>query len=667
MTTGSHRALPYRGDIDGLRAIAVTAVVAFHAGISGVSGGFAGVDVFFVISGYLIGGIVDREIGEGRFGFAAFYARRARRIVPALIATALGTVALGLVLLGPGELEALAISVTAALLGVSNLWFVHSTDYFVPDARLAPFLMTWSLGIEEQFYLLLPPVLLLLRRSAARTRLGATLALVAVSLAISVIATPLRPVEAFYLLPTRAWELGFGVALAMAHAAGYRVPGRLQPWLSATGLCAIVASVTLFDEHVRFPGHAALLPTLGTVALLAAPDSGLNRRLLASRPLVAIGLISYSWYLLHWPLLALLRVAAAGPVPPALPILVGFGSILPAWLCWRWIERPFRRPASGSDRRTVRRYAATLALCSLAFGGIALSGGIPARVGPSGARVEAMLDAGRGNPCLAGYGTDRPNLSPACAPRGDAPLIALLGDSHASALGDALRERVARHGYGVLQMTAASCPPLLGATLRMTEHPGASRACAAFNTAAITRAASDPRVKLVVLTAFWQSPFSTRAQVMGDGLVDTDPAGRARTNADELRIALTRTLVTLRRAGKSVLVLGDVPWIGFDPALHAWSGVLPARRAIERRVSPALGSDGTAPRALVSPLDDDASRIVAASATAVPGVRHVALRAILCDAQRCRTGDDDMPFYIDTQHLSRAGADFVLARIPALP
>lgn len=665
-----HRPLAYRGDIDGLRALAVTAVVAFHTGIAGVSGGFAGVDIFFVISGYLIGGIVNREIGEEQFGFAAFYARRARRILPALIATSLTTLLLGIFLLGPGELKTLAIAMAAALLGVSNLWFVHSIDYFVPDARLEPFLMTWSLGIEEQFYVLLPPFLLLLRRLKIEAALRATLVVVAVSLAISVLATPVRPTEAFYLLPTRAWELGIGVALAMAHAGGHQASARAQRWLGVIGIAALVATVTLFDEHVRFPGYAALLPTLGTAALIAAPTSGINRHVLASRPLVGIGLLSYSWYLLHWPLLALLRICAAGPVPPILPIIVGFGSIVPAYLCWRWVERPFRRPAKHprADRTTLVRYGAALAGCVALFGGVAISGGIPARVGASGARIQAMLGASHASPCLAGYGVDRPNLATACAPLGTGPLVALLGDSHASALGDALRERVGREGYGVLQMTAASCPPLLGATLRLTAHPGASQACAAFNGAAISRAASDPRVKLVVLTAFWQSPFSVRARATGDGLVDIDPAREARSNEDELRIALVRTLATLRKAGKAVWVLGDVPWVGFDPALHAWSAFLPARGAIERRVVPGLDAgDGRVPIAFVAPIEDDASRIVAVSAAAVPGVRLIVLRDILCDARHCRTSRDGVPLFIDPQHLSRAGADFVLTGVSGAP
>src|SRR3954465_7341466 len=200
-TSGVMPIARYRADIDGLRAIAVTSVVLFHTGLAAVGGGFVGVDIFFVISGFLIGGIVDREIGSGRFSFAAFYARRARRILPALIVVSAATMMLGLALLGLVEMQRLAASVAAALTGVANLWFWATAGYFSPDARGEPFLMTWSLGIEEQFYLFLPPLLLLLNRISARATLPAIAVITLVSLLLSILLTSHFPSEAFYLLP----------------------------------------------------------------------------------------------------------------------------------------------------------------------------------------------------------------------------------------------------------------------------------------------------------------------------------------------------------------------------------------------------------------------------------------------------------------------------------
>lgn len=650
----------YRGDIDGLRAVAVLAVVAFHAGLPGASGGFAGVDVFFVISGYLIGGIVFREVAEKRFSFAGFYVRRARRIVPALVATAALTLALGLLLLGPGECTRLAISIAAALLGVSNLWFLHTTDYFLQDARLQPFLMTWSLAVEEQFYVLLPILLLLVHRFGGRP-LRWILGIFAVSLSLSVAMTALRPVEAFYLLPTRAWELGLGVAVAVAQAQGFVLAPRVQRVMAPMAAAALLGSIGLLDESVRFPGYAALLPTVASAVLISTPTSAINRRLLASRPAIAIGLVSYSWYLLHWPLLALLRICAAAAVPMWLTAAVALGSIVPACAMWSWVERPFRRPSVGQTPvGTLRWYGATILACLAALGGIAASGGMPARVGPAGARVEAMLAASRGGPCLAGYGVAAPNLAAACAPAGVRPVVALLGDSHAAALGDALRARGRDQGFDVLQLTAASCPPLLGATLTMRRHPGAAQACAKFNEAAITHVADDPRVSLVVVTGFWQSTFGTAALAAGERVIDADPRFAGRSGTAEMAVALHRTLKRLRTAGKAVLLLGDVPWLRFDPALHAWSALLPARAALERRITPGLAANGRVSLFFVEPLNDKGGQIVTAAAARVPGVTLVELRRILCDTERCRTGAGELPFFIDPQHLSRAGAAFVL-------
>ncbi len=663
----------YRADIDGLRAFAVSAVVAFHAGFQSVSGGFAGVDVFFVISGYLLGGIVHREIEAGSFTFTAFYLRRARRILPALLATGAATLGLGFILLGPGEYRRLAWSIAASLLGVSNVWFMHTTDYFTQDARLEPFLMTWSLGIEEQFYVLLPIALLLIYRIGMRP-FSWTIAAVLCSLSLGIATTMVEPVAAFYLLPTRAWELGIGVALAMAHANGWALPLRLQRGAGLVGFGTLLGSVVLLDDRVPFPGYAALLPTLATATLIAAPHSVINRRVLASPPAVAIGLVSYSWYLLHWPLLALLRICAAAPVGAGSAAIVCFGAIVPAYAMWRWVEWPFRRANSdGSRARSLPNYGIAVGTSVLVMGGVIATGGLPIRLGPSAARVESVLAASKGGPCLAGYGVGTPNHSSACAPVSRRPAVALLGDSHAAALGGALRAQGREHGFDVIQFTASSCPPLLGATLTMLRHPGAASACADFNTRAITEVASNPQVKLVILAGFWQSTFGHAAVAAGERVIDADPRFAGRSGAAELEIALIRSLARLKAADKQVVLLGDVPWLRFDPALHAWSPLLPARRTLEQYLTPGLSEDGVVDRRFVEPLDDTGAKIVAVAAFRVKGVVLIKQREILCDRQRCRTGARGVPYFIDPQHLSQTGAAFViehsglLSLLPAAP
>ncbi|MDB5710971.1 MAG: putative O-acetyltransferase [Sphingomonas bacterium] len=658
----------YRRDIDGLRAIAVASVVLFHTGLASVGGGFVGVDVFFVISGFLIGGIVHREICSRAFSFAEFYARRARRILPALIAVAAATLAFGLVLLGPDEMRRLSASMAAALTGVSNVWFWATAGYFSPDARGEPFLMTWSLGIEEQFYLFLPPLLLLLNRIGGRVTLPVIAAITLLSLALSVVFTTSFPGEAFYLLPTRAWELGIGVllALALAPAAGARpIPRVAQEWLGAAGLAAVAAAIILFDHRLPYPGMAALLPTLGAAALIMAEQSVVNRRLLAATPLVWIGLISYSWYLWHWPLLAFVRICAAGS--PSITLMTGVAlfSLVPAWLSWHFVERPFRHAGRHvTAARQLGRYGAAMAAGVAALLLIYVSHGLAVRLDPAAIAIEKTLDDSRGGACLAPYGADRPNLSSTCVTPDGRPRLALLGDSHAAALGEALRADAARHGLGFAQLTKSSCPPLLGASRAMPNHPGHVRECTRYNQAAIETVAQDPLVRTVVLSGFWQVPFGASAVAAGDAYVKAGGKVSGRSSEDELRLALARTIRRLMAAGKRVVVLSDVPYLRFNPARHAMAPFLPARRAAEALLSPDFQPiGGQIDRQFVEPTDDTGARVVQQAVGDVRGATFVSLSQILCTPSLCRFAEGTTPFYIDPEHLSRPGADHVVAAL----
>ena len=656
----------YRADIDGLRAIAVTSVVLFHTGLAAVGGGFVGVDIFFVISGFLIGDIVDREIRSGRFSFAAFYARRARRILPALVVVSAVTVGFGLILLGPAEMQRLAASVAAALTGVSNLWFWATTGYFSPDARGEPFLMTWSLGIEEQFYLFLPPLLLLLNRIGARATLPAIAAITLVSLLLSIFLTSHFPSEAFYLLPARAWELGIGVLLALLAAS--RVPPislRLREGLGWLGLAAVAGSIALFDHHLAFPGIAALLPTLGAAALILSEGSIVNRRFLSSRAFVGIGLISYSWYLWHWPLLALVRICAVEAPSVALMTSVALLSLVPAWLSWRFVERPFRHGGRHrSDGAQLFRYGAAIGAGVLALIAVYATHGLSARMGPDAARIEAILAESRGGPCLAPYGADQPNLSAACTTADARPRLALLGDSHAAALGNVLRAAADRHGLGFEQLTKSSCPPLFGASRKMPNHPGHIAECTRYNQAAIEAVARDPQVRTVVIAGFWQVPFGASAIAAGDAYVEGDGSAAGRSSEDELRLALARTIRRLSAAGKRVIVLGDVPYLRFNPARHAMTSFLPARRTAEALLSPDFApADGQVESRFVEPIDDTGARIVPLAVRDVPGALYASVSRILCTPSRCRFAEGPVPYYIDPEHLSRPGADYVISAL----
>jgi peptidoglycan/LPS O-acetylase OafA/YrhL len=365
----------YRADIDGLRAIAILAVILYHIGLPYFRGGFVGVDIFFVISGFLIGGIVHREITARQFSFATFYVRRAKRILPALLVMILVVVTMTAVFF-PSMVRSLAPSQASALVGASNLHFWFLTHYSNMHWQDDPLVMTWSLGVEEQFYLLLPPLMLMLHRFLPDSMM-VTVALLSIgSFAISVLLTALMPTAAFYLLPGRAWELGVGVLGALWRE---RHPARLGTatahGLGVAGVAAIALSIAGFDDDTPFPGFAATVPVIGTVALILAEGGVVGTMVLASPPARLIGMLSYSWYLWHWPFIAFARFLTGRE--PASPILIGIAasSFVIAFLSWRFVETPFRKPSQLPNRRLLLRYAAAILACLAIVGGVALMRG----------------------------------------------------------------------------------------------------------------------------------------------------------------------------------------------------------------------------------------------------------------------------------------------------
>ncbi|HEY8581046.1 MAG TPA: acyltransferase, partial [Beijerinckiaceae bacterium] len=326
-----HAAVAYRPDIDGLRAIAVLAVVIFHARLGVLPGGFVGVDVFFVISGYLIASIILKEEAEGRFSLARFYERRIRRIFPALFVVVAASAALGALVLTPIDYVAFGRSAVAALAFYSNIYFNRQAGYFAPDAETQPLLHTWSLGVEEQFYVVAPFVLLALQRRAGRWRGPIFAALFAASLGVSAWGVEREAQWAFYLPHARAFELMCGVALAMGLVPAVR-DRNMREALAALGMALILGPILLFSAATPFPGFAALAPALGTALLIhtSTPDDRTQiGAVLARRPMVFVGKISYSFYLWHWPLLAFgeYHWGAALTAPGRAALLVGAAGL----------------------------------------------------------------------------------------------------------------------------------------------------------------------------------------------------------------------------------------------------------------------------------------------------------------------------------------------------
>jgi peptidoglycan/LPS O-acetylase OafA/YrhL len=662
-TSVAESAVPiYRPDIDGLRALAVTSVCLFHAGISVISGGFAGVDVFFVISGYLIGGIIYREIVADTFSFAKFYARRAKRILPALF-TLLGvTSVVAFLMLAPSELMHFAKSALSSIFAVSNISFWLGTNYFSPAAELNPLLMTWTLGVEEQFYLLVPALMLVIYRFAPRQLFSSIASVSVVSFLVCLWATARYPAASFYLLPTRAWELAIGVLLAMYESrySGKGIARRLgiENVLSVVAVCLLLFAFCGLNSSTPFPGLAALIPVLGSALLIATSGSFINVRLLSWAPVVFIGRISYSWYLWHWPLLSFARIATDGQLAIGKAICVLAISFCAAVVSWKYIEERFRR-SRFSARSTLRGYAIATAIMVVVVGALSINRGLPQRFSPELRTLETSRLGLSDDSCLANYGVSTPNLTSSCvsADRGR-PSIALLGDSHAAALAGALRLEAIDSGHGFLQLTKASCPPLLGLTRRMPNHPQHERECSQFTSRALTYVMNQPSIKAVVLAGYWSAPFVEESS--GSRFVQTDQLGvyvspaESRTN---LRIGLSRTIKALQAAHKHVIVALDVPMYRFDPLIHVETLYIPARKFVRGLLATDSGiGDWSAPQSDLLDWNDPSAQIPRIVSAQFPDVKVVDLANAFCARGECSFADRSGAFYIDDQHLSFIGA-----------
>ena len=525
-------ATPYRPDIDGLRAVAVLAVVAYHAWPRALGGGFVGVDVFFVISGFLI----TRILLAPDFSFASFYARRVRRIFPALLIVLAATAAIGATFLPPDNLRNLLVHTIGGGLFVANIVSYHDVGYFNGVAELKPLVHLWSLGVEEQFYLLWPVLVLLAVRKKV---LAPAIAIVAfASLAFFLWWSERDPRAAFYLSPARFWELLAGAMLVRT-----AVPERWRGAAAATGLALIAASAVLLSAETELPGMLMLVPVAGACLVVASPGAHRAGRLLASRAAVVIGLVSYPLYLWHWPLLSLLRNFDRAPSTAAICATVALAFVL-ATLTWRTVERPL-------VALRLRPLAATLAAAMLAGVGLAAA----AREAMPAESNEIANAA-----CTARYPFRPDGLWFCRLSKDTAPTVLLLGDSHANHLYDGVAEVFPNDAV----LAIGACMPTVGLV-----YPGRADggdACVNERFAVQSeylqrRAIEKAPLRWVVLSAMWRSfdaegreidswtgaPTSTFGPVTGSAL-DAYVAGIER-QLDRLGndVAVTIVLDTPRR------------------------------------------------------------------------------------------------------------------------
>ena len=618
-------------------------------------GGFVGVDVFFVISGYLITSIIMREIQQGSFSILSFYERRIRRIFPALFAVIVATIVVASLLFVPDDLYNAAQSGIAATFFAANILFFLEAGYFDIGSYQKPLLHTWSLGIEEQFYIVLPLLMLLLARWRLRMAVWIGV-LTAVSLALSVATTEAMPTAAYYLLPWRAWELGIGALLAL----GVVPPLSNTATREATGLfglALIIGAAVLITKETAFPGAAALAPTLGAAMLIHA-GAGDGKQPLASRLLstsgpVWIGRISYSLYLWHWPLIVFF-VYYGMKLPSGAEAVVLFAlALVLAWISWRFVEQPFRRRSAGERRAVVFGGAAVgMAAVTLAAGVVVVGKGFPGRLSEDMQGIAAFSHdfEDRRSECFRRKAAEASWLEPCLYGTGEQPAqVALWGDSHAPAQIPALDVAAKERGLSVALYAADGCPPIDEFQVYWI---GQDHSCTQYLDATYPAVIGDPHIELVVLSM--RSPIYTEGW-LPYGLAERDrtplligdrsaPLPDGTDRAAFYFAGLERTVAALRAANKDVALVYPTPEAGFSVPNAL------VRMSIRDEVS-----DPTLAREV---FDARAANIVKEYDRLVElhGVIPIRLDNVLCDAKTCNLVMNDVPVFRDSNHFSATTA-----------
>jgi peptidoglycan/LPS O-acetylase OafA/YrhL len=652
----------YRADIDGLRALAILSVVAFHSGVPHVGGGFVGVDVFFVISGYLISSHIIRDLDRGTFSLKSFYERRAKRILPAFFVVVGFCYIAGSLLLAPKELQRFAAQAMGALTSTSNIYFWRRANYFAPSAETQPLLMTWSLGVEEQFYLFFPLLMMMLHRWSRGIRFFALGSLSAIALSIGVFQVTRLPIAAFYLLPSRWWELGCGTLLGLYENSPSFAQQKERRWrqegLGIMGSLLLLWPMIGYHSSTAFPGLSAVPPVFGSICLISARGSWINRNLLSLKPLVAIGLLSYSWYLWHWPLLSFAHTVTGGAIPLSSALLTVLLALLLAMGSYYLIEKPFRQ--SVTQPNTLLRYG-LLSLLLLILGATVYAGhGFPHRY-PLASRFEAEATQPDPTLCLESGALPR-KLSGNCRPNPTTrPTLAILGDSHASALARYLRPAGRANEWNVIEYTRTRCPQLGNVARYNPREIDEAHECLSYNHKALELVLADSNITTVLLGGFWSAPFgginSPDRYVVGNN----NPADvSTEASWENFKAGLEEVTRELRAHGKTVVLTTDVPRYDFDPLVREVSRSIPLRR----RLMMLFGGEGPESFEMGQVLEarDVRANAIVRSVAESERVGFIDLTAPLCAQGRCRYAQDGQLFYMDSNHLSIEGSKLALGQ-----
>lgn len=644
----------YRRDIDGLRAIAVLTILVFHANNAWLPGGFIGVDIFFVISGFLITGILLRDMREGHYSIWRFYARRIRRIFPALLSVLVASLALGWVVLMPDEFKKLSQSISAASGFFANVHFWKQSGYFDMTAERKPLLHLWSLGVEEQFYILWP-LLLWLGLKFRRVVLPLIAVLTVASLSFSILRSPAHSISSFFLPHTRFWELMLGGLLAYGEGFLLRTAtGWKRDAGALCGLGLILLAVALFSKLDAYPGWRALLPVGGTLLLLATRGSVVDKHVLSKRLMVGIGLISYPLYLWHWPLFAYARILYWQPPSAIVMLALTALAFCLATFTYHCIEAPIR--FGRFRQRKVWPLLLAMALVAAAALRVESADGFKERQ-QANPRFQDLVSAHEfTTQKIACPDSMRPEGNWCYIARPGPVSAAVLGDSHAEAFFPGLATRDSARNW--MMIGYSSCPPLLGIRSHLADTPDA---CLVHIQRAVALLREHSEIRTVVLASLGQfyignsvSPQHTDKVASSHWrLESSDPEEAKLSRAELFYRGLERTVTTLERAGKRVVLVIDVPTLDF------WSVDCLGRLG---RISYLLGMAKTP----CSIEQAGALEQQHAYREAVQRVtqRHPQLRVydtfnVLCDGQHCAAGDQDMLYYSDSHHLSVRGSQHV--------
>jgi peptidoglycan/LPS O-acetylase OafA/YrhL len=635
----------YRPDIDGLRAVAVMAVVLFHAGVPQVSGGFAGVDVFFVISGYLITGLILNDMEQDRFSIGSFYERRARRILPALFVVLLVASIAADDLLMPDRAQAFGQSLIATVFFYSNILFWHQSDYF-QASLVKPLLHTWSLAVEEQFYIVYPLFLFAVRRYFSKRYVLALLPVFGLSLAFCIWGVSAHRIMTFFLGPARAWELLLGGLLAIPAIPPmrHRLAANL---LGCLGLGLLIYSFVKLSGDLPFPGANALYPTLGAAFIIY---SGIEcetiiGRALSAKPIVFIGLISYSLYLWHWIVFVFVRASLLRALSRWGVVAEILACILLASLSWKFIEAPFRG-RRGRDRFSRRSIFATAALASAVLTSLGClqysTHGLPSRFS------EPVLDLYAGK-------YDLWNRHDECFRRichignnPGAPSFLLWGDSHAGSIAPAFEHLTVANNLSGFVASRPACAPLLG--LKRYDQDNLQE-CVRYNDSVLAFIQAQ-HIQTVFLHARWGLySEGTRYGEEGGFPALLTPNRKAEENYHEFENLFRSTIEELRRRQVNVVIIASVPEIGIDvPTALARRLIIGRAIAIEPRYSNFLQRQARAFGAMST----------FAAQNSIPIIYP---HQLLCDSSSCAVVRDQHALYVDDSHLSVHGAMWLMPAI----